>query len=255
MLYNHIPTASHVLHLQAIGVRCLTALTDPATLDIVMQDPYPPYQKHDVLDFLLHDIRHLLKFIEPSLYVEQIGFSKWLQSAVPLEPFAPSDRDSEVKEPIEDVFIDGDPKDMVFNADVAHCASDMNTIVTHLMGFLKAKWIAAYSRWLNRSDTRFSDSERKYFDDVVFTKSISQWFVNNSEIHSMSCDQVLQAASRLCTSEWDKQQDGVVVRKWLWEIGKQQLLVPHPPPAHTFFVAKEIQPYSFGAYLLVFFIK
>src|SRR5258708_1611437 len=63
-LLTSVPTARHVLELQARGARCVSLLADGA----------PTHPHADALAFALHDLSHLDKFIDPLHHLGQVGF-------------------------------------------------------------------------------------------------------------------------------------------------------------------------------------
>jgi hypothetical protein len=64
-LLPEVPSAQHVLSLQARGQRCVSLLSDPILV---------PFPHRDAVDFALHDLCHLAKFADPEHYAEQVGF-------------------------------------------------------------------------------------------------------------------------------------------------------------------------------------
>lgn len=94
------------------------------------KDIYPPYDIKDSLDFTIHDFKHSLKFSDPIIFYEQVGFLSSLSSILPLR-------------------LSGD---LQFRRDVAHVMCDMNSNVIPLIDFLVQKWIKGFLR--NGTDGR-----------------------------------------------------------------------------------------------------
>jgi hypothetical protein len=71
-----MPTAEEILKLQCEGKRCVTAFVTKEGLTATYKDPYPPFEEKDALRFLLHDIQHMEKFVDPKFYCEQVSSKK-----------------------------------------------------------------------------------------------------------------------------------------------------------------------------------
>ncbi len=122
-LFFDMPTAQQILDQQIIGKRCLTIFVKKEELNKTIKDPYPPFEEKTVLKFMVHDIQHMEKFVEPKLYSEQVATFSLLKR-VPSHPF----------------FANYDKQ---WQEDYDHAISDMNTCCTHTLMFFKAKWILA----------------------------------------------------------------------------------------------------------------
>ena len=75
-LLFEIPTARHLLALQARGRRCVCLVEDAAAL--AHGDP----RHSDGLTFALHDLCHLEKFVAPELHGGQVGFFRLVDRAL-----------------------------------------------------------------------------------------------------------------------------------------------------------------------------
>jgi hypothetical protein len=125
-LFFDMPTAQQILDQQIKGKRCVTIFVKKEELNNTIKDPYPPFEEKTVLKFMVHDIQHMEKFVEPRLYSEQVATFNLLKR-VPDHPF----------------FAHYDKQ---WQEDYEHAISDMNTCCTHTLMFFKAKWILAEVR-------------------------------------------------------------------------------------------------------------
>ena len=112
-LITYVPDARHVHDLQARGARCVSVLPECA-------DTTPHAHR---LEFLLHDLCHLGKFMCTEHYAEQVGFFAALRAAFE----EPAWRRLEAA-------LDDD-----FRRDLDHVASDMNGSSVFLFAVLKMK--------------------------------------------------------------------------------------------------------------------
>jgi len=85
----------------------------------------------DALEFLLHDLLHMEKFVDPQTFDEQVGF---FQSVLRLHDGEPQR------------FFDGFGGDALLWNQIEYCISDMNAWSVHLVKFLKAKFLLANKR-------------------------------------------------------------------------------------------------------------
>lgn len=72
-LLFYMPTAEEILKMQCEGKRCVTAFVTKEALKATYKDPYPPFEEKDCLRFLLHDLQHMEKFVDPKFYCEQVA--------------------------------------------------------------------------------------------------------------------------------------------------------------------------------------
>ena len=119
-LLTSVPSAGHVLELQARGVRCVSLLADGASTS--------PHA--DALAFALHDLRHLDKFVDSDHHVGQVGFFSLLHAATIHPAWA---------------IFEGS-LDEGFRRDWHHVAADMNGSSVFLFAALKMKLKMAVRR-------------------------------------------------------------------------------------------------------------
>ena len=123
MLREDIPKPLEVLHMQARGVRAVTALTAwPRMCQPVLKKP-------DAFAFFVHDLEHAYKFFHsPVLHADQRMFFAQLEDACDRGMFAPYFDDSEFVEKFH------------------YLASDMNTHPEHGRHYLRAILVEFYLR-------------------------------------------------------------------------------------------------------------
>jgi hypothetical protein len=112
-LRTDVPSAAEVLALQASGRRCVSALDDGVS----------PEPHESGLDFLIHDLCHLDKFVEPEHYEEQVGFF------ATLEECARDARYLELEALLDPTFVE----------DRERLGSDVNGSAVYLFALLKMK--------------------------------------------------------------------------------------------------------------------
>ena len=127
-LLESIPTARHVLELQARGARCVSILPQGAPTD--------PHA--DALAFVLHDLCHLDKFIDPEHHVGQVGFFACLHAAT----------NGDAWPQFEASLDEG------FRHDWHRVAADMNGSAVFLFAALKMKLKMAARRRLAHDEDR-----------------------------------------------------------------------------------------------------
>jgi hypothetical protein len=112
-LRDDVPTADEVLRLQAAGRRCVSLLPDAVS----------PEPHATGLDFLIHDLCHLDKFMDPEHYEEQVGFFATLRDLFGDVRFRVLEAD------LDEAFID----------DRNRLAADVNGSAVYLFALLKMK--------------------------------------------------------------------------------------------------------------------
>lgn len=210
-----VATVEQVLKWQSEGHRCVTTFIKPTELVSTFADSYPPYQKHDCFSFALHDLHHYSKFIIPSLFLEQVGFFRWLSRAWPF-------------------LVGSFAKDDQWLKDLEHAAADMNSVSTHLLSFIKAKWMLAYARNLLPPTLEkpgwLDDLHRQTFEKQFMQPAIAllwnepdAWLDEEADCDGLEV--VLQSVDRICTEEWQKLNDDIsVIRRMFWWLGRQVLI-------------------------------
>jgi hypothetical protein len=147
-LLTSVPDPSHVLALQARGARCVSLVPEG-----VSTTPHA-----DALAFVLHDLAHLDKFVDPAHHAGQVGFFASLRSAT----YAPEWRTFEAS------------FDEAFRRDWCHVAADMNGSAVFLFAALKMKLKMAVRRLVARDkgvepphDGPLSAGEARAYDDKL----------------------------------------------------------------------------------------
>jgi hypothetical protein len=146
-LREDVPRADEVLALQAKGLRCVSLLPEGVS----------PEPHASGLDFLIHDLCHLDKFVDPEHYEEQVGFFSTLERLASQRAF----RELEAK--LDPVFIE----------DRDRLAADVNGSAVYLFALLKMKLkMAARRRYartvgiLARTSGALDAAERAVFDEL-----------------------------------------------------------------------------------------
>jgi len=120
-LMHKIPSAQALLRMQASGERACTAFLD-CDLDRV-------YGHRDPLEFLVHDLSHIEKFVANGMYQQQVGFFAFLRSSC-------AARHAEVWSDF------GHGWRLAWN----YVTSDMNASVCHLAATFAAQLMVAVSK-------------------------------------------------------------------------------------------------------------
>ena len=121
-----IPAADEILGRQACGRRCVSLLDDE--IAAAHGDPRHP----DGLSFVLHDLEHLEKFVEPAHHLGQVGFFRAVRRAFAQPAFQRLQADF----------------DAAWSADRDYVIADMNGSAIFLFSVLKMKVNMAIRRRL-----------------------------------------------------------------------------------------------------------
>jgi hypothetical protein len=112
-LYDDVPSPARVLSLQARGRRCVSLLPDGVS----------PAPHASGLDFLIHDLCHLAKFVDPEHHEEQVGFFATLRG------FSENARCRELEALLDAAFVE----------DRERLGADVNGSAVYLFALLKMK--------------------------------------------------------------------------------------------------------------------
>jgi hypothetical protein len=136
-LLDVVPTANEILGRQACGRRCVSLLPDEVAA--AHGDPRHP----DGLSFVLHDLEHLEKFVEPAHHLGQIGFFRAVRRAFADAAFAQ----------VQAGF------DATWASDRDYVVADMNGSAIFLFSVLKMKVNMAVRRQLARTAGRAAPAQ------------------------------------------------------------------------------------------------
>eukprot|EP00940_MAST-03C_sp_MAST-3C-sp2_P001217 g1217.t1 len=135
VLCHRVPSPTELLLMQSKGLRVVTIFVEPEELrtkhtsTLAYMDEFKIHAR-DALDFMTHDLSHMERFWGDT-YEEQVGF---FSSIVDLDesgkPWRFFRRYASSKEEMEALW----PR-------LQYVFSDMNCWVTHLLSYLKAKWM------------------------------------------------------------------------------------------------------------------
>ena len=112
-LREDVPAADEVLALQATGRRCVSLLPDGVS----------PEPHASGLDFLIHDLCHLDKFVDPEHHAEQVGFFSTLRALFDDARFRALEAE------LDETFVE----------DRKRLAADVNGSAVYLFALLKMK--------------------------------------------------------------------------------------------------------------------
>ena len=143
VLLFRVPSPMEVLRQQAAGERVVTLFLTRAELSrrhssqLVYMQGGQSHSK-DPLEFTLHDLKHMEHFVNPDTHLEQVGFFKaMLGLGAPGEGAGP-----------RAFFRSACRLDQTLWHELEYVISDMNTCISHLMGYLLAKLLFAAERKL-----------------------------------------------------------------------------------------------------------
>ena len=206
ILMNSIPTPMEVLRQQACGKRVISLLAKARELSTkhVSALAYMSggvTHARDALDFLLHDVQHMHMFLQKDIYHEQVGFFHSMTSLGEGKPFKYFTRDLLKKEAADELWLQ-----------LQYCFSDMNCWVTHLIKYLKAKWLLHY------------DCEDLSFDMrwTALLVDIGMTLTGGGDMAA----QAFAAASRICSDELSNA-DGKAIRDFFTDVGSRCLRNAH----------------------------
>ena len=137
VLLFHIPTPLEVLEMQANGSRVISLLVEKSQLSSMHTSnlSYMAGEKQhakDVLEFLVHDIRHMYHFSDPIYYHEQVGLFNALWS---------------LSGGFFSFFSSLPYFDHIFWKELEYAISDMNCVCVHILSYIKAKWLLSVGRF------------------------------------------------------------------------------------------------------------
>ena len=140
LLKFYIPSPMKVLKMQANSTRVVTMFVKYEQLIEKHAAPLTymsgsVVHERDPLHFLIHDLQHIEKFCDPMTNLEQVGFFKKMLSLGNNQPnhfFRKYDdkRDQNVKDGVINLW-----------QMMEYVISDMNTWSTHLIKYVRAKWM------------------------------------------------------------------------------------------------------------------
>ncbi len=136
VLLHRIPSPTDVLEMQSRGQRVCTLFLGEDDLAGAHVSPLAYMEgdhahARDALDFLTHDLSHIELFCDPTTFAEQVGFFAGMRGLDPTGQGRPYR-----------FFRRYCPNNMqALWPQLQYCFSDMNCWSTHLLAYLKAKWL------------------------------------------------------------------------------------------------------------------
>ncbi len=187
VLYDRVLEPLEVLELQAQGIRCASLLA--------AEVPTAPHE--DARAFLLHDLCHLEKFVDPDFHLEQVGFFDTVFRAT--------------QKPEWEAFVAS--FDETFRRDFEAVVCDMNGSAIFLLAALKMKLKMATRR-------RLSGAVFGPLDE----RELAAYVVEEQSLFDLMAlpDSFREDASKITTKR-DAQESAIRVRDYFSEIGSTVL--------------------------------
>ena len=234
VLLHHIPSPNEVLEQQAFGRRVVTLFLKQNELEknhvspLAYMDGNHSHAR-DALDFLIHDLSHIELFCDATTYVEQVGFFSAMRSLDPTgkgKPWHFFKRFADIK---------------TLWPQFQYVFSDMNCWSTHLLAYLKAKWLmhdeTRLARLSKESKETEETKETKETKDTKETKlnkpGFQQGWLLMVTALGMKGD-ALQAANELCGGTKMTMKGGEALRDFFRSIGEKVLAFNNSTTATTF---------------------
>jgi hypothetical protein len=193
-----VPTPRHVLELQARGARCVSLLSDG-----VATSPHA-----DALAFVLHDLCHLEKFIDPTHHIGQVGFFACLDDATSRASWQSFETSL----------------DEAFRQDWHHVAADMNGSAVFLFAALKMKLKMAVRRRAARERRvdppdhgPLTTEESRAYDDAL------------DELLGLLCLESVAEAARATSAKRDDPAAALRLLAYFEDLGRRALCESSAP--------------------------
>ena len=217
VLLHHIPSPNEVLSQQAEGHRVCTLFLNEQELGKTHVSPLAymgggMMHARDSLDFLVHDLSHIELFCDLTTHVEQVGFFASMHGLDPTgegRPYRFFQKFANMK---------------TLWPQFQYVFSDMNCHSTHLLAYLKAKWL------MHDEERRM---ERRRGTTTVMTSTIGVGVVDQKKkklgfqegwplmLRALGMDDAtFDAANKLCSGEKMTQQVGETIRTFFRGIGE-----------------------------------
>ena len=230
VLLHHIPSPNEVLSQQAEGHRVCTLFLTEQELVKTHVSPLAymgggMMHARDSLDFLVHDLSHIELFCDLTTHVEQVGFFASMHGLDPTgegRPYRFFQKFANMK---------------TLWPQFQYVFSDMNCHSTHLLAYLKAKWLMhdEKRRMERRRGTTEEEAplEEKEMSATVMTSTIGEGVVDQKKkklgfqegwplmLRALGMDDAtFDAANKLCNGEKMTQQVGETIRTFFRGIGE-----------------------------------
>ena len=216
VLLHHIPSPNEVLKQQAFGKRVITLFlqeSDIASYHVSKLEYMSGNHCHgrDALDFLIHDLSHIELFCESTTYVEQVGFFHHMYQLDPTrngKPFRFFRKFANMK---------------VLWPQFQYVFSDMNCHSTHLLSYLKAKWLMHDKQRMQCLGSHIKEEENGNNECKLGKEAVigfRQGWPKMLQALGMT-GVALEGANKLCCGEKMTQKHGEAIRDFFRKKGKQ----------------------------------
>jgi hypothetical protein len=190
-----VPPPSHLLSLQARGQRCVSLLPE--------SDAHPAAMG---FEFVIHDLCHLGKLLEPEHHLEQVGYFASLERLF-LDPAWHA-----VESRLDATWLD----------DRDRLAADMNGSAVYLFVVLKMKLKMAARRALARADGRVAPSQ-----GPLDAAELALFSGLETELYeALGLRGTLRDAARRISARRDADEAGAAVRDHFESLGRDVLRAP-----------------------------
>jgi hypothetical protein len=194
-LRNDVPPPSHLLALQARGQRCVSLLPESET-----------HPAASGFEFVIHDLCHLGKFLEPEHHLEQVGYFASLERSFARPAWCA------VEERLDATWVE----------DRDRLAADMNGSAVYLFVVLKMKLKMAARRSLARTEGRAAPDQGPL--DAGELALFSE--LESALYDALGLDGALRNAARHLTARRDAEDAAVAVRDHFEAVGREILRTP-----------------------------
>ena len=219
VLLDHIPAPTEVLAQQALGKRVATLFLTKHELSSNHISPLAYMDgtfshSRDALDFFVHDLSHIELFCETLIYEEQVGFFALMRGLDPTEcgkPYRFFQKFSNMKE---------------LWPQFQYVFSDMNCHSTHLLSYLKAKWLLHDNRRAAAAATATKEETGETETKSTRLGFHEGWPLMLSALGMNSNGDALKGANLLCTGEKMTPEYGEALRDFFRAKGHEVLTQP-----------------------------
>jgi hypothetical protein len=193
-LRRDVPPPSHVLSLQARGRRCVSLL--------------PESEAHSVaqgFEFVIHDLCHLGKLLEPAHHLEQVGYFASLERLFTLPAWLGVEAEL----------------DATWREDRDRLAADMNGSAVYLFVVLKMKLKMAARRGLARAEGRAAPS-----GGALDPQELARFSELEAALYdALGLNGAIRDAAHRISARRDAEEAGAVVRDHFESVGRDLLRV------------------------------
>jgi hypothetical protein len=193
-LRSDVPPPSHLLSLQARGRRCVSLLPESET-----------HSAAAGFEFVIHDLCHLGKLLEPEHHLEQVGYFASLERLATLPEWHGVEAEL----------------DATWREDRDRLAADMNGSAVYLFVVLKMKLKMAARRGLARAQGRTAPN-----GGALDAQELARFSELEGALYdALGMQGLLRDAARRISARRDAEEAGAVVRDHFESVGRDVLRV------------------------------